>query len=252
MAAAAGTPPGLCLDHLVYVVPNLEEGVAWFEEQTGVKPCVGGRHEGLGTHNALVSLGGGAYIELLAKDPTQAESSSASWLGVDSPAARLTTFCARPSASSLGGPSAAAGAGDDSARLLEETFATAKAQTGYEAGPARDMSRRSPEGKLLRWRLAAANHREGWDKLPGGGIVPFLIDWSANAMPHPSETSPGGCSLESLHAHHPDPPSLQPLLASLGASSCFSPASEALLAAEAPAPRLEAKLRTPKGIVTLA
>jgi len=45
--------------------------VGWFEALTGVTPRYGSAHHGLGTHNALVSLGNGVYIELLAVDPQQ-------------------------------------------------------------------------------------------------------------------------------------------------------------------------------------
>ncbi len=39
--------------------------------QTGVSPIAVGRHTTLGTHNALLSLGQGCYLEILAKDPNQ-------------------------------------------------------------------------------------------------------------------------------------------------------------------------------------
>src|SRR4051812_46489247 len=51
-------------DHLVVAIRSLPESMAEFERTTGVKPVVGGTHPGRGTENALVSLGGGKYLEI--------------------------------------------------------------------------------------------------------------------------------------------------------------------------------------------
>lgn len=225
--------PRLCVDHLVWVVPSLPEGIAAFERLTGVTPGPGGRHEGLGTHNALVSLGEGVYVELLATDPAQ--DSCPPWLGLDAPAPRLTTFCAR----------AARG------ESLEEVRAAAQARDGYDAGPPVDMSRQAVDGGQIRWRLAAANHRCGHAQLPMGGIVPFLIDWSPNERPHPSESAPSGCSLLGLRAWHPDPAAAGAVLAALGADCCLEREGAHAVAAGSEA-RLEASLSTPRGVVVLA
>ena len=55
------------LDHLVYAVDDLQAGIEHFHQLTGVEPCIGGRHEGLGTHNAVFSLGDSqTYFEIIA------------------------------------------------------------------------------------------------------------------------------------------------------------------------------------------
>lgn len=217
----------LVLDHLVWVVPDLEEGMAEFEEHTGVRPVIGGKHRGLGTHNALVSLGDGAYLEILAKDPSQPEAQGATWLGVDGRG--LTTVCARPASSELS---------------LEAVGVAAEGT--YDIGEIKDYSRLTPDGKTLEWRLAVSNHRRGLAHMPFDGLVPFLVDWSPNKLPHPSETAPGGCSLVSLEASHPNPEAAEATIQALGASGLYTGAVE-----EAPTPRIIASLMTPKGQVAL-
>ncbi len=61
------------LDHFIYAGRDLDAMRAQFEQLTGVSPARGGRHPGLGTHNALASLGTDVYFELLAVDPTQSD-----------------------------------------------------------------------------------------------------------------------------------------------------------------------------------
>ena len=40
------------VDHLVFACPDLEQGVEQIADLLGVRATPGGRHEGLGTHNA--------------------------------------------------------------------------------------------------------------------------------------------------------------------------------------------------------
>jgi len=64
------------VDHLVVAAADLDLGVRWVEERLGVAPVFGGVHVGVGTRNALLSLGD-QYLEVLALDPDQAGTSSA-------------------------------------------------------------------------------------------------------------------------------------------------------------------------------
>jgi hypothetical protein len=52
----------MLIDHLVYAVSDLRAAVADLEERLGVRARDGGRHTGLGTHNALLSLGPQTYL----------------------------------------------------------------------------------------------------------------------------------------------------------------------------------------------
>ena len=54
------------MDHLMVAIRSLPDGIAEFERMTGIKAVVGGKHPGRGTENALVSLGDGSYLEIIA------------------------------------------------------------------------------------------------------------------------------------------------------------------------------------------
>src|SRR4051812_44631863 len=66
MAPSAPLAPRAQLDHIVVAIRDLDEGIAEFARLTGVTASVGGQHPGRGTQNALVSLGGGSYLEIIA------------------------------------------------------------------------------------------------------------------------------------------------------------------------------------------
>ncbi len=83
------------LDHILLGCSDLERGTAFIEEQLGVRAAFGGVHPGRGTQNALLSLGPGHYLEIIAPDPKKAGAGLSSDLrGLKEP--RLVGWAAHP------------------------------------------------------------------------------------------------------------------------------------------------------------
>lgn len=208
---------GVSLDHLVYAVPRLTEGIDSIERLTGVRAAMGGKHPGRGTHNALLSLGTGSYLEIIAPDPEQPAPAGPRPFGLDRlREARLVTWAVR--------------VGD-----IETRAASAKA-TGYDPGPVVAMSRRLPGAGELRWRLTLPTERAG------DGLVPFLIEWEPGPQ-HPSQTSPQGAYLAELEGEHPQADAVQAMLDAIGVR---------LSVTESARPALIATIEGPRGTVLLS
>jgi hypothetical protein len=63
------------IDHVIYATQELDAAAGRVESELGLAAIPGGRHEGHGTHNLIVPLGGG-YLELMAvADPDEASGS---------------------------------------------------------------------------------------------------------------------------------------------------------------------------------
>lgn len=200
------------LDHLVYAGPDVDELVRTFAEKTGVKPVLGGKHVGRGTRNYLAGLGGSAYLELIGPDDPDAPKTTT--FGIDRLAGpKLAAWVVRPAD-------------------IEATVKAARAR-GYDPGEIGALSRRTPEGILLEWRLTP-NRGDRFD-----GLAPALIDWLQ--APHPTSNPLPQLELAALRGFYPDPAAVGKALGALGVE----------LAVTEGAPRLEAELRTPNGPITL-
>ncbi|KAM9864690.1 hypothetical protein ACIFOC_02432 [Leucobacter aridicollis] len=154
------------LDHIVIAAPNLAELVDWFAEVTGVVAEPGGRHP-TGTQNALVALTiggrrGRQYIELIGPYADQTAGPLPSKFGIN----KLTG----PTVQTYAIRVPDIDAGVENARAV-----------GWETGPVGDLSRRTPAGDLLEWRLTRTDEQQH-ERFE----LPFLIDWGET--PHPGET----------------------------------------------------------------
>ena len=131
--------------------------------ESGVHPMRGGSHPGVGTRNALLSLGNGAYLEIIAPDPAQ------------KPAAFGKFVAGLRSATPLGWALHTAD--------LDALHAALR-QRGVRVEPITPGSRVRPDGRTLRWR----NFEIG----PEEDVSPFFIEWEKGSV-HPSADAPRGC-----------------------------------------------------------
>lgn len=202
------------IDHLVYAASDLEVAVERLEQQLGVRPAYGGRHPTVGTHNALLGLGGATYLEVLAPDPSVPDRSMPGTFGLadHNRSELLATWAV---------------ACDD----IEAAVVTAR-ERGFDPGDPVPLERLDEHGNRLTWRVTI--------NFLAGGPLPFLIDWGRST--HPALSAPTGLTLEQFHIEHPDPDALRGDLAALDADVAVRPAGS---------PALVARIRGPRGTVEL-
>ncbi len=213
LARAQETPvPGHRVDHLVVAISDLERGREELAQRTGIMPIDGGEHPGLGTHNALMSLGRGVYLEVLAPQPgAELEPRMAGLQGLEQLTPVLWAVSTRDLEATRG-------------LLAEAGFATTEAEPG---------ARVTPHGSRLEWATFALA-----EPVPG---APFFIRWTPET-PHPSGSAPGGCALASLTVATPAAGRMRELLAALAVEVAVVEATEA---------DLEIVLACPNGEVQL-
>jgi len=175
------------LDHIILGCNDLDRGIALVEENTGVRPAIGGVHPGRGTRNALLSLGERRYLEIMAPDPKQSEIVHYPQLrSMTDP--RLIGWAVHP---------------PDIAAIAKQLRENKIAFTGPDDG-----SRKRPDGRVLTWKtvnLADDHH----------GLLPFFIEWSVDTV-HPSKDAPEKCSLAYFEIMSDDPDELSATLKRIG------------------------------------
>lgn len=195
------------LDHLAVGGATLEAAAASIEAALGVTMQPGGRHARFGTHNRLLGLGDGLYLEAIAVDPQAPAPGRPRWFDLDrfaGPARPVNWVC----------------------RVADLDAALAVAPAG--AGAPVEVTRGE-----LRWTMA----------VPADGVLPFdnlfpaLIRWHGDR--HPAALlAPSGCALRRLVLSHPRAAALRAALAGL---------SDPRVAVEPGAPGLLAEFATPHG-----
>ena len=207
------TPNGI--DHLVFASADIERGMDDIESLLGVRPVRGGHHPQYGTHNALLSLGPGVYLEVIARDPELPAPQRGALIDIPTTAgSQLVTWVFR----------------------TEDIRATASgaANAAIGIGKVESGSRTKPDGSQIKWQLTDPY------AMPLDGAVPFLINWGSTL--HPSLALPSGGRLLELVIEHPEPDRVQHALSVIGADIKVLKGDEF---------RLAAKIATKNGIVTL-
>lgn len=155
------------LDHLAIAAETLEDGVAWAEARLGVAFGAGGKHPRFATHNRLLGLDDGLYLEVIAPDPDSI-CDGPRWFALDdfSGPPRLANWICEPS--------------DFDAALVHGMRAVAMARGD------------------LRWDMGVP--RDG--SLPMGGAYPTVLRWHT-ATPPGRSLAPSGVALRRLTLCHP-------------------------------------------------
>lgn len=169
------------LDHLAVSAKTLAEGVASVEASLGVSLSPGGEHPLMGTHNSLLALGSGIYLEVIAINPEAPDPERPRWFDLDnfSGPPRLTNWVVRC---------------DD---VRDELSISPEG-----AGVVHDLERGD-----YRWRMGIPE--DGC--LPLDGAFPALIEWQGGL--HPADQLPDqGCRLERLIIFHPEADNLSKML----------------------------------------
>ncbi len=168
------------LDHIAVSGETLEEAFEHVEAALGVPLQQGGQHQMFGTHNRLLGLADGLYLEAIARDPAATPVRSPCWFDLDnfSGSPRLTNWICRTTG-------------------LSELLA----QLPRGAGDPVALTR----GDLV-WDMAVP----GDGKLPFDNLFPALIEWYSD---HPApRLEQQGCALRRLVIAHPDAAALEEML----------------------------------------
>ncbi|THH35796.1 VOC family protein [Aliishimia ponticola] len=170
------------LDHIAIGGETLAEATACVEDALGVPLQPGGEHAVFHTHNTLLGLEDGLYLEAIAANPNAPQPDRPRWFDLDrfSGAARLSNWiCRTPN--------------------LTDTLA----DIPMELGAPVDLERGT-----LRWRMA----------VPSDGILPFdntapaLIEWQTDQHPA-TRLAQQGVRLTRLTVRHPEAAALSATLA---------------------------------------
>lgn len=161
------------LDHIAVAGLSLEEAVDHVEEVLGVKMGPGGQHAHFATHNRLIGLEDGLYLEAIAKDPSVSPPEYPRWFDLDSFAGkpRLSNWICRC---------------DDLDEMLRGLPDSAGTPVSLSRGD-------------LRWKMAVP--ADG--KLPCDGAFPALIQWQVDNLPGNSLRS-CGLRLARIEVAHPN------------------------------------------------
>ena len=198
------------LDHIAVAGVTLAEATEAVETALGVPLQPGGEHDVFFTHNTLLGLEDGLYLEAIAINPAAPTPDRPRWFDLDrfSGPARLTNWICRT---------------DDLDAVLPHLPSGVGAPVSLQRGD-------------LRWQMA----------VPTDGVLPFdnmhpaVIAWGTDLHPA-TMLRPSGCRLRRLVVAHPQANDLRTLLDPL--------LTDARVVLETgPAPALMAEIETPHGL----
>ena len=166
------------IDHIVYCVPDLKDAITYFTDSLGIIPYIGGKHLLKGTENALINLGNGCYLELLAIDHENKNVSTPRWMGIDFIRGPKITRWAIQSENL-----------NEDQRILK-TY-------NPKMGVIEEGQRKTNKGSLLKWHMTLPLSE------PDVELIPFVLSWKESAH-HPTDKMKTQCSLQSISFHTVD------------------------------------------------
>ena len=185
-------------DHIAIGASSLEQGVEFIEQKLGVKIPFSGVHDQMGTHNHLMQIGDGMFLELIAINPaaTPANAPQKRWFDLDNPQLqqqlkhqpKLLTWVAR------------------TPDLKSETT-----DLSVDIGDIHHVTRGA-----LTWQITIPKN----GKLTEHGLFPTLIEWQNNQTPAPHMANLG-IKLTSFTLTHPQPENFNSLLKNFKNSQQF-------------------------------
>ncbi|MQG90930.1 MAG: VOC family protein [SAR202 cluster bacterium] len=186
------------MDHFMYAVPSLEDGILWSKDAFGIEPAYGGEHVGLGTRNALLSLGN-TYLEIIAPDPAQPQSGTFGERLSNLSGGGLVTWCAESGLSEV---------------------ASNLSGLGVKTSKPTRTKRQTTNGEVMEWELLFPLES------PHGGCMPFFIDWLDCA--NPKATNPIAGEFQSLSISTPNAQDLERILDAVGLDVSISSGEQSL------------------------
>jgi len=175
----------LTLDHLAVAGETLAEAVDATEAALGISLQPGGEHAVFHTHNAVIGLEDGLYLEAISINPNAPTPVRPRWFDLDrfTGPPRLNNWICRMS-----------------------TIANLATATPLELGAPVALQRGD-----MHWQMAVPQS----GILPYDNAAPAVIEWGANTI-HPASVLPScGLTLRRLTVLHPDAGNLQADLAPL-------------------------------------
>ena len=174
----------MLLDHLAVAGETLQDASAHIEQALGVSLQAGGQHEAFGTHNRLLGLRDGLYLEAIAIDPQAPRPEKTRWFDLDrfEGAPRLANWiCRVPD--------------------IEASLSAFPDGVGHPINLTRGA---------LRWQMAVPPS----GRLPFDNLFPALIQWHGDLHPA-TMLQDSGCRLQRLVVFHPEALNLARLLGDL-------------------------------------
>jgi len=207
----------LCLDHLTVIAPSLAEGVEHVRACLDLDIPYGGTHPEMGTHNHVLRLGEGTYLEIIATDPSAPPPSGPRWFGLDD------------------------------LEAVQSDWANGERLRGWVARTDDIDAVLADHGELLGGKMRLGKNA-GFSlladgSLPLGGVLPSVID-RAGQSPRSTRLTDHGAQLRDFVLEHPSPAKVMALYEEFGIRN-------APLVQDGPRTRYFATIDTPRGLKTL-